>query len=114
MFTVVITNNTVFWDIASCGSSKNRRFEGTYRLTHEGDKNLRARNKGSSNYKPKHHDDGDYVPPKRRLLQEPHCVTYQKTALLALFHVSVTSALIGVGQLHVPAALTSGYCPGTH
>jgi hypothetical protein len=36
--------NFVFWDIRLCGSCKNRRFGGTYRLHHLGDKNGRARN----------------------------------------------------------------------
>jgi hypothetical protein len=29
----------VFWDVASCGSCKNQRFGGTWRLLHQGDKN---------------------------------------------------------------------------
>jgi hypothetical protein len=49
--------NGVFWVVTPCGSSKNRRFGGTWRLLHQGDK----------------------VPPKRRFLQEPHGVTTQKT-----------------------------------
>jgi hypothetical protein len=28
----------IFWDVTLCGSSKNRRFGGTYRLNHHGDK----------------------------------------------------------------------------
>jgi hypothetical protein len=28
--------NGVFWDVAPCGSCKNRRFGGTYRLLHQG------------------------------------------------------------------------------
>jgi hypothetical protein len=28
--------NAVFWDVTSCGSCKNRRFGGTYRLLHHG------------------------------------------------------------------------------
>jgi hypothetical protein len=31
--------NAVFWDGTPCGSYKNRRFGGTYRLHHQGDKN---------------------------------------------------------------------------
>jgi hypothetical protein len=31
--------NIVFWDVTPCGSCKNRRFSGTYRLHHQGDKN---------------------------------------------------------------------------
>jgi hypothetical protein len=36
--------NAVFWDLTQCGSFKSRRFEGTYHLQHQGDKNRRARN----------------------------------------------------------------------
>jgi hypothetical protein len=35
--------NAVFWDVTPCGSYKNRRFEGTYRLRHQGENNQRAR-----------------------------------------------------------------------
>jgi hypothetical protein len=45
--------NGVFWDVTPCGSCKNRRFGGTWRLLHHGDK-------------------------KSRFLQEPHGVTSQK------------------------------------
>jgi hypothetical protein len=31
--------NGVFWVITPCGSCKNRRFGGTWRLLHQGDKN---------------------------------------------------------------------------
>jgi hypothetical protein len=36
--------NSVFWDITSCGSCKNRRLGGTSRLHHQGGENRRARN----------------------------------------------------------------------
>jgi hypothetical protein len=39
VFTVVTMKNGVFWDVTPCGSCKNRRFGGTYRLLHQGDKN---------------------------------------------------------------------------
>jgi hypothetical protein len=32
--------NDGFWDVTPCGSCKNRRFGGTWRLLHQGDKNL--------------------------------------------------------------------------
>jgi hypothetical protein len=41
--------NAVFWDITPCGSRKSRRFGGTYRLHHQGEKNERARDYVSSN-----------------------------------------------------------------
>jgi hypothetical protein len=31
--------NAVFWDVTPCGSCKNRRFGGIYRLHHQGDTN---------------------------------------------------------------------------
>jgi dolichyl-phosphate-mannose--protein O-mannosyl transferase len=45
----VNSNNTVFWDVMQFGSYKNRRFRGTYRQHHHGDKNRRARNNVSTN-----------------------------------------------------------------
>jgi hypothetical protein len=33
----VAMKNAVFWDVAPCGSCKNRRFGGTQRLHHQGD-----------------------------------------------------------------------------
>jgi hypothetical protein len=35
--------NVVFWDVAPCGSCKNRRFGVVYRLHHQVDKNRRTR-----------------------------------------------------------------------
>jgi hypothetical protein len=61
--------NAVFRDVAPCGSCKNRRFWGTQRLHHQGDKNRRTRNVAvTSNRRT-----------LRRFLQEPHGVTSQKT-----------------------------------
>jgi hypothetical protein len=39
-FTAVTKNNGVFWVVTPCGSCKNRSFGGTWRLLHQGDKNL--------------------------------------------------------------------------
>jgi hypothetical protein len=36
VFTAATMNNTVFWDVTSCGSCKNRRFEETYVLHQQG------------------------------------------------------------------------------
>jgi hypothetical protein len=36
---VVSMKNGVFWVVTPCGSCKNRRFGGTWRLLHQGDKN---------------------------------------------------------------------------
>jgi hypothetical protein len=38
VFTAVTMKNGVFWVVTPCGSCKNRRFGGTWRL-HQGDKN---------------------------------------------------------------------------
>jgi hypothetical protein len=38
VFTAVTMKNCVFWVVTPCGSSKNRRFGGTWRLLHQGDK----------------------------------------------------------------------------
>jgi hypothetical protein len=38
--TAVTTKNAVFWNVTPCGSCKNRRFRGTCRLHHQGDKIL--------------------------------------------------------------------------
>jgi hypothetical protein len=49
VFTAVTMKNAVFWDVTPCGSCKNRRFGGTWRLLHQGDKNRRTRNNTSCN-----------------------------------------------------------------
>jgi cytidine deaminase len=36
--------NGVFWDVTPCGSCKNRRFGGTWRLHYQSDKNRGTRN----------------------------------------------------------------------
>jgi hypothetical protein len=40
--------NVVFWDMTPCGSCENRSVGGKYPLHHEGEKNQRAKNNGSS------------------------------------------------------------------
>jgi hypothetical protein len=49
VFTSATLKNAGFWDVTLCGSCKNRRFGGTYRLHHPGEKNRRARNNVRSN-----------------------------------------------------------------
>jgi hypothetical protein len=39
VFTAVTMKNAVFLDVTPCGSCKNQRFSGTWRLLHQGDKN---------------------------------------------------------------------------
>jgi hypothetical protein len=38
VFTTVTMKNGVFWVVTPCGACKNRRFGGTWRLLHQGDK----------------------------------------------------------------------------
>jgi hypothetical protein len=45
----VSLKNAVFLDATPCGSCKNRRFGGTYRLHHQADKNRWTRNNFSRN-----------------------------------------------------------------
>jgi hypothetical protein len=84
VFTAVTMKNGVFWDVTPCGFYKNRRFGGTWRLLHQVDKNryvgcylqlvLFLVHRFLSPWWRRRQ-----VPPKRRFLQEPHCVTSQKT-----------------------------------
>jgi hypothetical protein len=39
VFTVVTMKNVVFWGETPCGSCNNGRFEGAYRLHHQGEEN---------------------------------------------------------------------------
>jgi hypothetical protein len=64
----VLMKNGVFWVVTPCGSCKNRRFGGTWRLLHQGEKN-----------------------PKRRFLQEPHGVTTQKTPFFIVTAVKTSN-----------------------
>jgi hypothetical protein len=49
VFTAGTMKNVGFWDVTPCGSSKNRRFRGTCRLLHQGDKNRWTRNNAICN-----------------------------------------------------------------
>jgi hypothetical protein len=49
VFTEVTIKNGIFWNVTPCASCKNRRFGGTQRLHHQGDKNRRTRNNVSRN-----------------------------------------------------------------
>jgi hypothetical protein len=48
-FNRCIIKNAVCWDVTPCGSRKNRRFRGIYRLHIQVEKNLRARKNINSN-----------------------------------------------------------------
>jgi hypothetical protein len=39
VFTAVTMKKDALWDVTPCGSCKNRRFGGTWRLLHQDDKN---------------------------------------------------------------------------
>jgi hypothetical protein len=41
---ILESKNVIFWDVTSCDCCKNRRFAGTLRLHHQGDKNRWSRN----------------------------------------------------------------------
>jgi hypothetical protein len=49
-----VLKNDVFCDVTPCGSCKNRRFGGKYRLLHQGDKNRRTRTDASCNWQQTH------------------------------------------------------------
>jgi hypothetical protein len=48
LFTAATMKNAMVWDVMPCGSCKNRRVGGSYRLNHQGDKNRPARNISSN------------------------------------------------------------------
>jgi hypothetical protein len=80
-----IMENGVFWDVTLCGSCKNRRFGGTQRLHHQGDKNRWTRNNVRTLFLVHQFLSPwwwrRYVPPKRRFLKELNGITSQKTPL---------------------------------
>jgi hypothetical protein len=51
IFMAVTMKNAIFWDITPCGSCKNRRFGGMYRLNRQADKSQRVRKEASSNWR---------------------------------------------------------------
>jgi hypothetical protein len=114
--TAVIMKNGFFWDVKPCGCCKNRHFEGTLRLHHQGDKNLLTRNVAVTSYWRALHFVflrslrrllvrltflvqrflspwwwRSKVPPKRRFLQEAHGVTSQKTAFFIVTAVKTSN-----------------------
>jgi hypothetical protein len=69
-------NNVVLWNVTPCGSGKDRRIGGTYRLQHQGENNQPAMLILFTLMMRLH------VPPKRLFLQEPHGAKSQNTAFL--------------------------------
>jgi hypothetical protein len=78
--------NGVFWDVTPCGPCNNRRFGGTSRLLHQGDKNRCVRRfQITASVVPSSPIlvtlmKGALSSSERRFLQEPHGVTSQKKA----------------------------------
>jgi hypothetical protein len=86
--------NGVFWVVTPCGSCMNRRFGGTWRLLHQGDKigELGTTQAATNNRRTlRRNTKRRQVPPKRRFLQEPHGVTTQKTPFFIGSTLAVTS-----------------------
>jgi hypothetical protein len=52
VFMAMSMKNAVFWDVTTCGSCKNRRFGGMYRLHYQGKNTERSQNNISSNKYP--------------------------------------------------------------
>jgi hypothetical protein len=94
----VTMKNGVFWDFTPCGSYKNLRFGGTYRLHHQGDKNRRARNNVSSN-------SVVYLRRLRRLLVTANVIPSSPilvTLMIVAIRSSETSVITRVTRLNIP------------
>jgi hypothetical protein len=91
VFPALTIKNGVFWDVTPHGSCKNRRFGGTYRVLHQGDKNRWTRN----NSIPKQRAS---VVRASVILSSPILVTLMKEALSS----SETSVLIGATRRNIP------------
>jgi hypothetical protein len=78
--------NAVFCDIMPCDSCKMRRFGETYHLHHRGGKTRRMKNNVTRNLLLTL-----LTEVKRRLLQEPHGVTSQKTAFFLVTAVTTSN-----------------------
>jgi hypothetical protein len=77
--------NVVFWDVAQCRSCVNRRFGGKYRFHLQG-REIRERGTSVSRWLQLHLPWRwkRYFPPKRRLTQDLHSATSQKTTFFWL------------------------------
>jgi hypothetical protein len=105
ILTALQEKNAVFWDVTPPGSCKNRCFGGTIRFHHEGEKNAKKR-RFRNVFQLLVTDNLIYRTPnvftlmreaiistESRLLQQPHCVTFQKTAFF-IVTAAKTSNLI--------------------
>jgi hypothetical protein len=82
----ILMKKAVFWDVAPYERCVNRRFEGTYRLhLHGRREKKKIRERGTTVIRCRR-----YVPPKRRLTQDIHCATSQKTALFIVTAVKTS------------------------
>jgi hypothetical protein len=100
VFTAVTMKNGVFWVVTPCGSCKNRRFGGSYRLLHQGDKNLWTRNNASSNQQPAHAAHLVFIRSVYRLL-----VTINVLPSSPIFHTLMKEALSS-SETSVPTIAT--------
>jgi hypothetical protein len=85
--------NGVLWVVTPCGSCKNRRFGGTWRLLHQGDKIGELGTTQAAGVR--------QFPPKHRFLQEPQGVTSLKTPFFIVTAVK-TSNLTHLKQVQPP------------
>jgi hypothetical protein len=88
-FTAVTKKNVIFWDVALCRSCVNRRFGGTYRLHLQG-RRIRKQWTSVSRWLVVHRSWiflplrwRRHFPPKRRLTQDLHSATSQKTFFIS-------------------------------
>jgi hypothetical protein len=112
VFTAVTMKNVVFWDIMPCGSCKNGRFRGMYRLHYQDDKNRRARNNVSSNQQLKHAVSPwwwrRYVPPKSHTAYHPkrrHSSLENKVRVQKQRPYEAQSCLISIARLKTSESL---------
>jgi hypothetical protein len=85
----ILIKSVVFGDVTPCASYKKRRFRGTFYLHHQGEKFNEigiATEEHSDEIKWRR-----YVPSKRRLLQEPHGITSQKTPFFIVTAVETSN-----------------------
>jgi hypothetical protein len=99
VFTAGTMKYVVFWDVTPCCSCKNRRFGGTQRLLHQGDKTQWARNNVSRNKQTMHAAKkykNLYFFARCvgcRFLQEPQGLTSQKTSFFIVTAVKTSDKL---------------------
>jgi hypothetical protein len=100
LFTVVTMKNAVFWDVALCRYSVNRRFGGKYRLNLRGTKirerrinlSIYLQSAASRNFIPRRWRR--YVPPNRRFTKYLHGLTSQKTAFFMIEDIFTSFPLL--------------------